>query len=364
MNPPRPPLRLPLPEALPSRRADLAAAVATVAAGRDLVAQFDDPDARGALRDRLTASSSGTVISPRPSATAFEPGDASLSMLNTLTLKPPTGQAQGEQLEHDAYFAVERSGGSPALGFVAGLVVAHLSAYEDCLSAGVTLMDAEQWERLFAGLALVAGANVAQPPAMPQPSGWRDGYDPADRWLIGHQLFFALIQGSIFGLNVFAAASASWDAEDEPTPEMAAGLEFATVFMRASAAAMRYTSDFAPEDYDRTVRPDMAPPKVRAGFSGFQTRDHAYLVRLLAVLKPTFASLSGRIIAHKELVDAVVSAYEAHEFICARFRGDVLPSLRMAAAARGRIDRAGVEVVRELMRNRLALVDPQRGSGA
>jgi hypothetical protein len=85
---------------------------------------------------------------------------------------------------------------------------------------------------------------------------------------------------------------------------------------------------------------------------------------MLAVLKPTFASLSGRIIAHKELVDAVVSAYEAHEFICARFRGDVLPSLRMAAAAHGKIDRAGVDVVRELMRNRLALVDPQRGSDA
>jgi len=291
------------------------------------------------------------------------PGDASLSIL---TLKPPTGQAQAEQLEHDAYFAIERAGGEPVRGFVAGLVLAHLSAYEDCLAMGVTLVDAAQWERLFSGLALVAGGgvNVAQAPVMPQPSGWRGGYDPARRWLIGHQLFFALIQGSIVGLNGFAAAGASWNAQDEPPPQMAAGLEFAAVFLRASAAAMRYASDFEPGDYDRTVRPDMAPPKVRAGFSGFQTRDHAYLVRQLAVLKPVFASLRGRIPAHKELVDAVVSAYEAHEFICARFRGDVLPSLRMAAAAHGKIERAGVEVVRELMRNRLALVDPRsRGSG-
>lgn len=294
-------------------------------------------------------------------AVTVEPDGA---LLKILTLKPPTGQAQAEQLEHDAYFAVDRVAGEPARGFVTGLVLAYLAAYEDCLSGGVTLMDAELWERLFAGLTLVAGADIAKPPARPQPSGWRDGYDPAARWLIGHQLFFALIQGSIVGLNCFAVASASWNAEDEPPPQMAAGLEFAAVFLRASAAAMRYTSDFAPDDYDRTVRPDMAPPRVRAGFSGFQTRDHAYLVRLLAMLKPVFASLGGRITAHKELVDSVVSAYEAHEFICARFRGDVLPSLRMAAAAHGKIDRAGVDVVRELMRNRLALVDPSgRGSG-
>ena len=354
-------LRLPLPEALPSRRADLAAAVAIVAGGGDLVAQFDDPDARGALRDRLMAVDPGAGSG----AVAAESGDALLKML---TLKPPTGQAQAEQLEHDAYFAVERVGGDPAADFVTGLVLACLSAYEDCLAGGVTLMDAVSWERLFAGLAQVAGAGVdvgvVRSPRMPEPAGWRSGYDPAARWLIGHQLFFALIQGSIVGLNCFAAAGASWSVEDEPTAQMAAGLEFAAVFMRAAAAAMRYASDFAPEDYDRTVRPDMAPPKVRAGFSGFQTRDHAYLVRLLAVLKPVFASLGGRITAHKELVDAVVSAYEAHEFICAHFRGDVLPSLRMAAAAHGRIDRAGVDVVRELMRNRLALVDPPgRGSG-
>ena len=143
---------------------------------------------------------------------------------------------------------------------------------------------------------------------------------------------------------------------------MTDGLELAAGFLRGSAAAMRFASDFAPEDYDRTVRPDMAPPKVRAGFSGFQTRDHAHLVRLLGALKPVFGRLDGRVRAHKELVDAVVSAYEAHEFICAHFRGDVLPSLRMAATSRGKTERTGVEVVRELMRNRLALVDPPGGA--
>jgi hypothetical protein len=48
--------------------------------------------------------------------------------------------------------------------------------------------------------------------------------------------------------------------------------------------------------------------------------------------------------------------HAAHEFICARFRGDVLPSLRMAAASRGKTQRSGTEIIREMMRVRLALV--------
>ena len=101
----------------------------------------------------------------------------------------------------------------------------------------------------------------------------------------------------------------------------------------------------------------MSPPRVRDGFSGLQTRDHAYLVRLFGRLKPVFGSLDPGG-AHQEFIDSVVSAYASHEFICARFRGDVLPSLRMEAASRGKTQRPGTTVIREMMRARLALVNP------
>jgi hypothetical protein len=277
-------------------------------------------------------------------------------------LVPPGGAAQTEQLEHDRYFAITRTGGDAGVGFVAGLVLAHVSTYENCLSMGVTLFDDSDWELLFGGLvALLAdvegerhgfGASRAAPP-LPVPSQWRDGYDPALRWLIGHQLFFALIQGAIVGLNCFASARA-----DRVMAEADLGLALAAAFMRSSAAAMRFTSDFAPEDYDATVRPAMAPPAVRAGFSGLQTRDHAHLVRLFGALKPVLKA-GGHGIAHEEFVESVIAAYAAHEFICARFRGDVLPSLRMAASSRGKTQRSGVEVIRDMMRIRLALIDPQ-----
>jgi hypothetical protein len=170
--------------------------------------------------------------------------------------------------------------------------------------------------------------------------------------LVGHQLFFVLIQGTIVGLNCFGASEGDEGDRD-------AGLRLAAAFLRSSAAAMRFASDFDPDDYDSTVRPAMAPPAVRAGFSGLQTRDHAYLVRLFGARKPALGATGGP--AHKEFVESVVSAYATHEFICARFRGDVLPSLRMAARARGRAQRSGVDVIRDMMLTRLALVDPNRG---
>ncbi len=237
-----------------------------------MLAAFGAPETRAELRAQLTARrldpDSGSP--PRPAGH-----------------RPLSRQAQAEQEEHDRYFRVGRTGGDAAQGFSAGLTLAYLSAYENCLSMGVTLLDDREWRLLFGGLAVlleVAGGSVVQGgtgmpagavPDPPNPAGWRDAYDPPARWLVGHQLFFALIQGAIVGLNCFTQAAAV-----EAIPEADEGLALAAVFMRSSAAAMKFASDFAPGDYETTVRPAMAPPKVREGFSGLQTRDHAYLVRI------------------------------------------------------------------------------------
>jgi hypothetical protein len=232
---------------------------------------------------------------------------------------------------------------------------------------GVTLLDDAEWRLLFGGVALLLemtgrpaapgreAGPASEAPLRPQPAGWRDGYDPGERWMVGHQLFFTLIQGAIVGLNCVAGAAA-----DQQLPEAEEGLALAGAFLRSSAAAMKFASDFAPADYAATVRSAMAPPKVRAGFSGLQTRDHACLVRRFGAVKPVLAALGGRVAAHEEFVESVVTAYAAHEFICARFRGGVLPSLRMAAASHGTTTQTGVQVVREMMRARLALVGAAR----
>jgi hypothetical protein len=268
----------------------------------------------------------------------------------------PVESDDEEHVEHDRYFRVVRVTDRPAHAFVGGLLRAHSSVYGNGQRMGVALLDPVEWRELFAGLdailryaagdRLKEGASVSVSPAprqRPDVLGGPDEYDPELRWLIGHQLFFALLQGVIVGLNCAAG----------PDDEADVAMRVAAAFMRSSAAAIKFTSDFGPVDYEERIRPAMSPPSVRAGFSGLQTRDHAHLVGLFGQLRATAASCPGAGTAFEEFVEATVMAYEAHKHICARFGGDVLPSLRMAAASRGRTAQAGVTALRQLMRSRL-----------
>lgn len=275
-----------------------------------------------------------------------------------------------EYIEHDRYFQVTRAKYKPALVFVRGLLQTHSWVHENGLAMGLSIVDPVEWQEMFAGLdallryaagdRLKEGVPVALRPA---PRNAQAGYDPELRWLIGHQFFFALVQGVIVGINCYLSASAAGgaDPDGEAAADADGAVRVAAAFMRSTAAAIKFTSDFGPVDYDTRIRPAMAPPSVREGFSGLQTRDHAHLIGLFARLRASAAAHgdgpAGE--AFEQFIEATVTAYEAHKFICARFGGDVLPSLRMAAASRGRSTQAGVTALRQLMRARLFALTPE-----
>jgi hypothetical protein len=279
----------------------------------------------------------------------------------------PTDGDDPEHVEHDRYFQVTRAKHRPALAFVRGLLQTHSWVHENGLAMGVSILDPVEWQEMFAGLdALLryaAGDRLKEGVPVVLRSAPRHtpaGYDPERRWLIGHQLFFALLQGVIVGINCYLEASAE-DADGEAAADADAAVRVAAAFMRSSAAAIKFTADFGPVDYEARIRPAMSPPSVREGFSGLQTRDHAHLIGLFTRLRGTAAAHgqgpAGE--SFEQFVEATVTAYEAHKFICARFGGDVLPSLRMAAASRGRSTQAGVTALRQLMRARLFALTPE-----
>ncbi|WP_329110386.1 hypothetical protein OG792_15700 [Micromonospora sp. NBC_01699] len=275
----------------------------------------------------------------------------------------PTPEPNSEYAEHDRYFQVRRVRRQPVETFLRGLVRAYSLVRQNADQMGVTNLDATQWRNLFAGLHGILGyARVPLAGGVPpMPTRPVDEYLPHHRWLVGHQLFFAVVQGAIVGLNCFVHAA---ERGDEPDARAAVGV--ASDFMRSSAAAIRFTADFGPVDYDKLVRPAMAPPAVRAGFSGLQTRDHAFLVGLFTELRTLLARPGpGRAGADfEEFVDATIEAYDAHQFICARFGGDVLPSLRMAANSQGRTTQSGADALRQIMRARLFTLTGVNGRGA
>lgn len=278
-----------------------------------------------------------------------------------------TSDDDAEHVEHDRYFQVIRAKHRPAVAFVRGLLQTHSWVHENGLAMGVSILDPVEWQEMFGGLdALLryaAGDRLKEgvPVVLRRaPRHTPAGYDPERRWLIGHQLFFALLQGVIVGLNCYLAAS-SGDPDGEAAADADDAVRVAAAFMRSSAAAIKFTADFGPVDYESRIRPAMSPPSVREGFSGLQTRDHAHLISLFARLRATAAAHgegpAGE--AFEQFVEATVTAYEAHKFICARFGGDVLPSLRMAAASRGRSTQSGVTALRQLMRARLFTLTPE-----
>lgn len=286
--------------------------------------------------------------------------------------------AEADYQEHDRYFQVRRTRQAPTRTFFSGLLIAQQAVTDNAQACGLSPLSEGDFPQLRAGLdGLVRYIGLADPSAPTYPplrpptrstgtpagspgtpaggTGTPAGPSPtAERWLLGHQLFFVLMQGVITGLNCFLRASAIGDATDAR-----AALRVAASFMRSSAAAFRFTSDFSTVDYEQLIRPAMAPPAVQAGFSGLQTRDHAYLMTQFAEVRVMRGKLGPARLgdAFEELVEATIAAYEAHQLICARFGGDVLPSLRMAARSGGRSTAPGVQVVRQMMRARLFALD-------
>ncbi|MET9465460.1 hypothetical protein ABZY44_11710 [Streptomyces sp. NPDC006544] len=162
------------------------------------------------------------------------------------------------------------------------------------------------------------------------------------RWIQGHQLFFALTQATVVALRHALRA---------PSPaDSAHGLESAAHFLRASASALRITASFGAQDYHDSVRPSMAPPQAPQGFSGLWSADHRVLVQSLrewGLAAPTRPSTLRP--AHRRLVEVLTDVHHAHMGVCSRFVGSG-PSLLRGAEP-------GVHVLDRLCQRRRSTLD-------
>lgn len=262
----------------------------------------------------------------------------------------------GALAEHDFYFLVHRVHGDPAVVYRHSVLLAYRELLESARDMGST-MDDGPWCALrdgFDAMLHYVDAPFARFACgrRPQPAGELSvgDYDPHRRWRAGHHLFFVQIQSLVIAVNCLTAA---FEADDLAGAESA--LTLMTVLMASSAATLRFAADFSPADYDELVVPSMKPPYLEPGFSGIQSRDHLYLVRLLMKLKPRFRTLDPRLApTHQRFVEALADAYDAHALVCSRFGGEDRPSLLMA----GEAPQLATQAIRSLKRNRLRTVNP------
>jgi hypothetical protein len=264
--------------------------------------------------------------------------------------------------EYDAYFAVVRVGDEPARALLRGALVAYAEVLHD-KSEGGSALTPEEWNTLriaFSALFAFMRAPDAGPPqdrcahaARRTPRARREArpVHPLERWRIGHHVFFVLIQGLIMAFRCFEHAMAARDLQ-----QAGAALDLATALMHGSATALRVASDFPPDDYERVVRPSMSPPHVSSGFSGLLSVDHKVMLTVIRRLRPLLAEMpTGLEEKHSRYLVAASAAYDAHKYVCERFKGDAQPSLRQPTGA----DRPAVDVLEQLKRNRLRTMAPE-----
>ncbi|WP_327118324.1 hypothetical protein OHB12_10040 [Nocardia sp. NBC_01730] len=333
-------LVLPLPQLLPRKRSELESAARTV---------MDSSLAPGRMHDDAR-----TFAIAAKRCLARYCGDLADNPTN---IAEPTGE---DFTGHDSFFAVIRVSTKPEVALLAGAALSHARILTDLTEMGTTL-SLDQVRELLDGYAAIcryAGMRSNADHGRPRTdfgylvSG--GGYRPATRWRLGHQHFFVQLQSLVTALNLLSSAVVG---EDEPGIREA--LQLATLLALSASAGMRFAADFHACDY-HSVRGSMSPPRVAAGFSGLQTRDHHALVQAFQTLP--LGVLRSFPAEYETFLTAVGSVYTAHVHVCEFFGDGDGPSLRMQTRAAGPHRLSGAAVAEALAHSRLRILDPAEDS--
>lgn len=294
--------------------------------------------------------------------------DKSLAQIATaLTLISNNAQPLGQDdplkrlphishLEHDTYCEIDRVKGEPVPIILRNILQVYQGLLEETNASGTSLSPIV-WNQLrqafhtmlhyLADQPLLLALNQSQY----QPPSYRHASQPVDplyRWRLGHHIFMVLIQNLIIACNCFEDAIKNDDQEEAHT-----ALGLAITLMQGAGASLRFTGDFAPQEYEEIVRPSMMPPQSPPGLSGLLSIDHQHLVKTLVRLKPLFMSLTPPLQEqHALFLAALDDTYEAHKFVCARFIGDEQPSLRMRPDS----EKSALDVLDQFKQTRLQSV--------
>ncbi|ATU72870.1 hypothetical protein CT154_08460 [Komagataeibacter xylinus] len=136
-----------------------------------------------------------------------------------------------------------------------------------------------------------------------------------NRWKVGHQIFFILIQGILLCSRMISTVS-----DPGKVDTLIQGLRDVLI---ASRSAMELAGDMLPADYVSIVRPHMS--RMSPSFSGLFLEDHA-------VMLVEFRKINQKIGADSRsaLVGIISELYEAHAGVCEHVTGKDRQSLMSA----------------------------------
>lgn len=238
--------------------------------------------------------------------------------------------------DNDRVFDIVRVDGDRPWLLLRSVLMGYEMLLDDANRCGTGLTPA-QWAALRGGVAALLG-YLSEPDGVAIEGEYRvvsprAGADPAAalrRWIRGHRLFMVLIQG--LGLVAGELTDGLWRAD---VPGAAAALDLAVALMHACESALRFASDFTPDEYEGVVRPTLMPPAAPDGLSGLHWRDHEHMIERFAALRQPLAELPAELAPLRARFRAAYSAvYDAHRLVCARFVGEDAASLLMTSRSK------------------------------
>jgi hypothetical protein len=297
-----------------------------------------------------------------PDKTALTAAHTAIARLNlnlqSLEAMEADPNESDENRANDQAFGIVRVRGEVPPILVHSTLQGFVALMEEATAGGANVT-AEEWTQLRGAFSLLfhilgsgridqfadpesAGALIQPPRAV------EERHSALSRWIRGHHMFMVLIQGLVAAFSSF-----QHEVETGRLVEAKDSLRAATCLMVGSGVALRFTGDFQYSDYEREVRPTLMPPVAPPGLTGLYWRDHEYMMKFLAKMRPLFASLDPSLREPLHVFhEALKQTYGAHKLVCASFVGTEQPSLLMAT----RTEQSAVDTLDHFMRVRLNLV--------
>ncbi len=257
-------------------------------------------------------------------------------------------EGESDDLAHDEYFHVRRTQQKDAATvLVRAIISARLTLLEEVEKSNVTI-DHEELGRIDRGFVdLIACLNGEEVGSRKAIRVWETGSnwcDAKQRWVHGHHIFIVLTQGLILALRSLGQGLRTGARE-----QIRRWSDLAISLLNASAAALSFTGDFEPGEYESTIRPSMMPPLAPMALSGLMSADHRFMAQTIRDMRPALQSLAEQDHErHEAMAGAIAAVYDSHIHVCERFVG-LRPSLLTA----GRTDRSGPSLIEQFKTLRL-----------
>lgn len=272
-------------------------------------------------------------ITPAIVADAIERTLARIPDMGELAENPA---GQPDDLAHDAYFRVKRvNGGNDSTSFLRTILIGRRTLLREVEAGGVNIGadHLECIDQSFADLlSCLVGGEVN---GVGHIESWAIPNGPASalrRWVCGHHIFLALTQGLIVSFQSLGRALRAGQSKEVKT-----WADLSISLLNGSSSTFLLTGDFAPEEYENTIRPSMTPPVAPIGLSGLMSIDHRYMAQIIRDMRPVLNSLADRDPErHERIGRAVSEVYDSHVYVCERFVGE-----RPSLLTEGRTERTG-----------------------